>query len=119
MGMLGLQESGKAGGGLGNGLPQLPQVGKGKYRRMDEELVHEGEEEAAGISPRGVASRKASTRKYVFACAVFASLNSVLLGYGKARSNPLTVSFGLPLLSVSLRGGGVPPDPIGVLENFR
>ncbi|MQL90899.1 hypothetical protein Taro_023511, partial [Colocasia esculenta] len=81
MELVGLQESGKGGGGGGNGLMHLPPVGKGKYRRMDEEAVHEGEEEAAGISPRGDGVRKASSKKFVFACAVFASLNSVLLGY--------------------------------------
>lgn len=30
--------------------------------------------------------RSASTRKYVLACAIFASLNSVLLGYGTYAS---------------------------------
>lgn len=67
--------------GVGNGLERaaLDFVGnsKNKYRRMDidlEELDVVSEYEANSI-------RKTNTRKYVMASAVFASLNSVLLGY--------------------------------------
>lgn len=67
--------------GVGNGLERaaLDFVGnsKNKYRRMDsdlEELDVVSEYEAYSI-------RKSNTRKYVMASAVFASLNSVLLGY--------------------------------------
>ena len=67
---------------VGNGLERaaLDFVGntKNKYRRMDsdlEELDIVSEYEANSI-------RKSNTRKYVMASAIFASLNSVLLGYG-------------------------------------
>ncbi|XP_057460642.1 probable polyol transporter 4 [Actinidia eriantha] len=48
--------------------------GKNKYKRMNSELT-----EDEGFYHQK--ERTSSTRKYVFACAVFASLNSVLLGY--------------------------------------
>ncbi|KAL5715617.1 putative polyol transporter 4 [Ranunculus cassubicifolius] len=49
---------------------------KNKYQRMDMEFT---EEEDAMNQQR--LQRVKTTQKYVFACAVFASLNSVLLGY--------------------------------------
>ncbi|CAA6675564.1 unnamed protein product [Spirodela intermedia] len=68
-------------GEYGNGLSKLLPVGKGKYMRMDEELAHEGDENETGrISPHA-SDRITSTKKFVFACAIFASLNSALLGY--------------------------------------
>ncbi|CAA7391016.1 unnamed protein product [Spirodela intermedia] len=81
MGLAGAQEVGNAGGEYGNGLSKLLPVGKGKYMRMDEELAHEGDENETGrISPHA-SDRITSTKKFVFACAIFASLNSALLGY--------------------------------------
>ncbi|CAO2044252.1 unnamed protein product [Urochloa humidicola] len=49
---------------------------KSKYARMDDVLPQEPED-GGGISVRG----SGSSRRYVFACSVFASLNHVLLGY--------------------------------------
>ncbi|CAK9152499.1 unnamed protein product [Ilex paraguariensis] len=52
--------------------------GKKKYRRMDSDSM----EEEDGVSDNhSQQERTNSTRKYVMACAIFASLNSVLLGY--------------------------------------
>ncbi|KAG1359552.1 Polyol transporter 5 [Cocos nucifera] len=76
MGSTDLEE---VGNGNGNGLPRLPRLGeKAKYRRMDAE---ENEEEGEGEVSATGRSRAAQSRRYVFACAVFASLNNVLLGY--------------------------------------
>lgn len=50
---------------------------KNKYRRMDSDLKEDGD---VALDLQQL-DRSKSTRKYVFACAVFASLNSVLLGY--------------------------------------
>ena len=59
--------------------------GKNKYKRMSSELT-----EDEGFDHQKERTR--STRKYVFACAVFASLNSVLLGYGEPLSLSLSQS---------------------------
>nr|CAB3488694.1 unnamed protein product [Digitaria exilis] len=48
---------------------------KSKYARMDDVLPQD-QEDGGGILVRG-----SSSRRYVFACSVFASLNHVLLGY--------------------------------------
>ncbi|XP_058078032.1 probable polyol transporter 4 [Magnolia sinica] len=66
------------GNGDGNGFSKLALGGKGKYRRMDIELPEEGE---GGENAQQLQKKSINTNKYVFACAVFASLNSVLLGY--------------------------------------
>jgi hypothetical protein len=69
------------GGGSTNGLAALPDFlgRKSKYVRMDDVLPPEQEGEDGGVRVR----ERQSSRRYVFACSVFASLNSVLLGYGK------------------------------------
>ena len=54
---------------------------KSNYARMDDVLRQETEDGGAGIHVRG----SGSSRRYVFACSVFASLNHVLLGYGGLR----------------------------------
>lgn len=60
-----------------------------KYRRMDaagneeDNSLTQSPEQEEGFDKSG------STRKYVLACAFFASLNSVLLGYG-ISSMPLS-----------------------------
>lgn len=51
-------------------------MGLTEYRRMDADAELAGDE----LPSRGSSSSSRS-RKYVFACAIFASLNSVLLGY--------------------------------------
>jgi len=50
---------------------------KSRYARMDDVLPPEPED-GGGVRVRG-----SSSRRYVFACSVFASLNHVLLGYGE------------------------------------
>ncbi|KAI3745006.1 hypothetical protein L1987_58106 [Smallanthus sonchifolius] len=57
---------------------------KNKYRRMDSELTdYGGDDDDLEVVPykQTQHERNKRTRKYVFACAVFASLNNVLLGY--------------------------------------
>ncbi|XP_009408151.2 probable polyol transporter 4 isoform X1 [Musa acuminata AAA Group] len=58
------------GTGNGKGVSMLPGLGgKGRYGRIDADLSDDG--------PR----RGIESNRYIFACAIFASLNSVLLGY--------------------------------------
>lgn len=71
MGLVGVQENGN---GAGNGLSDIALATKNRYQRMDSDITEEEE---------GLSSRREDTKKYVLVCAVFASLNSVLLGYGR------------------------------------
>ncbi|CAM0901744.1 unnamed protein product [Alopecurus aequalis] len=77
MGLLGAEPDG------GSNLPRLPGfLGRqSKYVRMDDAaaVLPREEEHEEGGAVRAVRSR--SSTRYVFACSVFASLNSVLLGY--------------------------------------
>jgi hypothetical protein len=75
MGLVGVQESGNG----EMGLSVVPLGTKNKYRRMDSELTEDVDDASRH---RHQENRTKSTRKFVFASAVFASLNSVLLGYG-------------------------------------
>ncbi|XVF66851.1 hypothetical protein PTKIN_Ptkin10aG0071600 [Pterospermum kingtungense] len=68
MGLVGVQENGN--GSLGN---------KNKYKRMDSEVSDDFNDDISHYHHQ--LERKKSTRKYVLACAIFASLNNVLLGY--------------------------------------
>lgn len=54
-------------------------IKKNSYKRMDSDLA---EDDEAVISHHQQGIRQSNTQKFVLACAVFASLNSVLLGYG-------------------------------------
>lgn len=72
MGLVGVQEKGNGEVGLSIGT-------KNKYRRMDSEVTEDFDD---GSHHHHQEKRSSSTRKYVLACAIFASLNSVLLGYG-------------------------------------
>ncbi|WCJ30689.1 Major facilitator superfamily protein [Euphorbia peplus] len=63
---MGLQENGNLDVGVGKN--------KNKYKRMDSDFVEDFDDQIKK-------ERSSSTRKYVLACAFFASLNSVLLGY--------------------------------------
>ncbi|KAL3509406.1 hypothetical protein ACH5RR_028807 [Cinchona calisaya] len=69
------------GGGNGNGgdmeMSSVVSLGakNNKYRRMDSELTDYDDDH------HQLEMRRKSTRKFVFTCAVFASLNNVLLGY--------------------------------------
>ena len=72
------------GNGEGGGLGRIPGLGaKQKYIRMDAQILEEttGEENNNGMNKDS--DRINESRRYVIACAVFASLNSVLLGYGQ------------------------------------
>ena len=69
MGLVGGQENGN---GNGDVLSEITLGAKNKYQRMDSDIIEED----------SLSTRSQSAKRYVFACAVFASLNSVLLGYG-------------------------------------
>lgn len=75
MGLVGVQENGNG----EMGLSSLPLGSKNKYRKMNSELREDYDDAS---HQQHQEDRNNSTRKYVLACAVFASLNSVLLGYG-------------------------------------
>ncbi|XP_049386734.1 probable polyol transporter 4 [Solanum stenotomum] len=70
MGMAGVQENGHG----EMGMSDFPLGSKNKYKRMDSDFTDDDDQYQ-------LERRKKSTRKYVFGCAVFASLNNVLLGY--------------------------------------
>ncbi|KAI3728779.1 hypothetical protein L6452_17421 [Arctium lappa] len=75
---MGVQENGS--GDLG--MSGVPLGSKNKYRRMDSELTDYSDDDLEVVPYKQTQhERSKSTRKYVFACAVFASLNNVLLGY--------------------------------------
>jgi hypothetical protein len=73
MGLRGGEENGK-----GEGVVEIHMGSKNKYKRMDSD----GTEEEEALSNEGIAKKNHNTRRFVFICAIFASLNSVLLGYG-------------------------------------
>lgn len=73
MGLVGCEENGN-----GEGLVEIPIGSKNKYKRMDSDAV----EEDVALSSEGMPKKKNTSRNFVFGCAIFASLNSVLLGYG-------------------------------------
>lgn len=75
MGLVGVQETGN--GEMGLSVVSLGS--KNKYQRMDSQLTEDCDDAALHHHQE---DRSKSTRKFVFASAVFASLNSVLLGYG-------------------------------------
>lgn len=75
------------------GLSGIHLGSKNKYRRMDSELTDDGGFDEASLQKQQQEERRRTTRKYVFACAVFASLNSVLLGYGQSLSFKYLTSF--------------------------
>ncbi|KAM3320727.1 putative polyol transporter 4 [Capsicum chacoense] len=76
MGMEGIQENGNG----EMGLSDFPLGRKNKYKRMDSEFTDYDDDDPSHHHHQ-LERRKKSTRKYVFGCAVFASLNNVLLGY--------------------------------------
>lgn len=63
------------------GLSAVPLGFKNKYKRMDSQLTEVDDDEDDASHHHHQQKRNTSTRKYVLACAIFASLNSVLLGY--------------------------------------
>lgn len=66
------------------GLSAIPLGAKNKYRRMDSQLPEDNDDDVLHQQQRE--DKRNSTRKYVIACAIFASLNNVLLGYGMLKS---------------------------------
>lgn len=66
------------------GLSDFPLGSKNKYKRMVSELTDYDGDDDPSHHHHQMERRRKSTRKYVFGCAVFASLNNVLLGYGKS-----------------------------------
>lgn len=62
------------------GSSGIPLGSNNNYERIDSNMLAEDYDDASHHHHQKDRSR--STRKYVFACAVFASLNSALLGYG-------------------------------------
>ncbi|KAL0406046.1 UNVERIFIED_CONTAM: putative polyol transporter 4 [Sesamum latifolium] len=73
---MGVQENGNTEMGLSLGA-------KNKYRRMDSQVTHDGgfDDDYDASRHSHQLERRRTTRRYVFACSVFASLNNVLLGY--------------------------------------
>ncbi|KAF7805917.1 putative polyol transporter 4 [Senna tora] len=71
---MGFQENGNG----EMGLSGIPLGAKNKYKRMNSELPEDADDV---LHQQHQQDRRNSTRKYVLACAVFASLNNVLLGY--------------------------------------
>jgi len=69
------------------GLSGIALGSKNEYKRMHSELP-EGDDDVLQQE-----ARRKSTRKYVIACATFASLNNVLLGYGMLDSLSLLLFF--------------------------
>lgn len=60
------------------GLSGIPLGTKNKYKRMNSQLVDDNDDV---LHQQQLEDKRNSTRKYVIACAIFASLNNVLLGY--------------------------------------
>lgn len=59
------------------GFAEIHLGAKNKYKRMNSELPEDHDDDVLHQE-----ARRNRTRKYVIACAIFASLNNVLLGYG-------------------------------------
>ncbi|PNX95234.1 putative polyol transporter 4-like protein [Trifolium pratense] len=60
------------------GLSGIPLGTKNKYKRMSSQLPDDNDDV---LHQQQLEDKRNSTRKYVIACAIFASLNNVLLGY--------------------------------------
>ena len=74
MGLVGGEENGNGEGMVG----KIHMGSKNKYKRMDSDAT----EEDLALYSEGITNKNHNTKKFVFLCAIFASLNSVLLGYG-------------------------------------
>lgn len=80
MGEMGLKENGNV--EMGMGMSEFPLGSKNKYKRMENEVAdYDDDDDDPSHHHHQLEKRRKSTRNYVFACAVFASLNNVLLGY--------------------------------------
>lgn len=89
---MGFQENGN--GELG--LSGIPLGAKNKYERMNSEFPEDNDDILQQEN-----NRRSTTRKYVIGCAIFASLNNVLLGYGML-SLKKSLILSLQLLHFSL-----------------
>ncbi|CAI9089449.1 OLC1v1024021C1 [Oldenlandia corymbosa var. corymbosa] len=81
---MGIQGNGNGVYGGDMEMSVVPLGTKNKYKRMDSQLTFDEEGDDHDDSHHHhhqLEQRKITTRKFVFACAVFASLNNVLLGY--------------------------------------
>lgn len=74
------------------GLSGIPLGAKNKYKRMSSQVPDDNDD---ALHQQQLEDKRNSTRKYVIACAIFASLNNVLLGYGMNDlfENSLTFSI--------------------------
>jgi hypothetical protein len=61
----------------------------GQYRRVEPELEEELEEAEWGRRTEARSRGRRRAERYVFTCALFASLNAILLGYGQFLLLPL------------------------------
>ncbi|RZC46474.1 hypothetical protein C5167_039424 [Papaver somniferum] len=70
---MGLQDNGE-----GDGLSNISLVDRNKYHRMDGKLIqNDGDRPSAHLR----CARKTNTKRFVITCAIFASLNTILVGY--------------------------------------
>ncbi|KAI3838195.1 hypothetical protein MKW92_019351 [Papaver armeniacum] len=70
---MGLQDNGE-----GDGLSNISLVDRNKYHRMDGKLMqNDGDRPSAHLR----CARKTNTKRFVITCAIFASLNTILVGY--------------------------------------
>lgn len=69
------------------GLSGIPLGAKSKYKRMNSEFPDDNNDNDDVLLRQQQEDKRNSTRKYVIACAIFASLNNVLLGYGMLLSH--------------------------------
>lgn len=80
---MGIQEN--YGNDRGMELSDVPLGTKNKYTRMDSELTDFDDDLNDALRHhRQTEERRKITRRFVFACAIFASFNNVLLGYGES-----------------------------------
>lgn len=88
----------------GNTEMGLPLGANNKYRRMDSQLTHNDDfdDDYDASQHHRQMERRKTTRKYVFACSVFASLNSVLLGYGRKFGSLIHILFAMHYFYVFL-----------------
>ncbi|KAM7270675.1 hypothetical protein ACFE04_029889 [Oxalis oulophora] len=73
-----------------NGKQEMGIISSNKYKRMDFNVNDDDDDDIFDSVDFGIQQqqkdRSLKTRKYVFACAIFASLNNALLGYGFTES---------------------------------
>lgn len=60
---------------------------KTEYERMGPEEDEMLDEEKWALRAEAQSLRRRKSERYVFSCAVFASLNAILLGYGQSASS--------------------------------